>query len=135
MATKTTRKLQLSGTAKQADRAAKGLPKGAKCTVKGNTLTVKLPINFRPSSSGKSNLIASTGGFKAAGCKYQGHDLRISVNLYTYHENNPFAGDEFVEFQVPLGEGEKAKKMTLVSTLNTEVDDGVRLSVNVGYYA
>lgn len=51
-----------------------------KCTVKGNTLTIEVDLtkNLGPSTSGKSDFVANTGGFMAV----EGHDgVKMSLNV------------------------------------------------------
>lgn len=49
-------------------------------TIKGNTLVIELPIHVEPSKSGKTMLLASTGGFQGTTSTYQGKPVKISVN-------------------------------------------------------
>lgn len=44
------------------------------------TITIELPIDPRPSSTGKSTLVASTGGFVRNACQIEGKGVDISVN-------------------------------------------------------
>lgn len=43
-------------------------------------LYVQIPIAPRPSSSGRSTVVATTEGSHFASCKYQGHELHVSVS-------------------------------------------------------
>ena len=52
-------------------------------TIKGNEMTIVLPISPRTSKSGKSLVIASTAGNKSAGVEYDGKDVILGVNAYT----------------------------------------------------
>jgi hypothetical protein len=52
-----------------------------KTTIKGNILTIEIELNGKPpaSSSGKTKLAASTGGFTATGIDFLGKPLKLSV--------------------------------------------------------
>ena len=52
-----------------------------KTTIKGNTLFLEIPLQAPVlSKSGKSHIVATTGGFKAADTTYKGKPLKIAVN-------------------------------------------------------
>jgi hypothetical protein len=51
---------------------------------KAGTLTITLPLTPpRPSSTGKTNIVASTGGSFKTGQNVGGKPLTVSVNAYT----------------------------------------------------
>lgn len=52
-----------------------------KTTLKGNILTIEIELNANPpaSSSGKTKLAASTGGFTSTTVEFKGHPLKVSV--------------------------------------------------------
>jgi hypothetical protein len=52
-------------------------------TVDNDMLHVHIPIVTRQSSSGRSTVIASTGGCRFADCKYQGREVRLNL-IATY---------------------------------------------------
>ena len=53
----------------------------AKATVKGNTLHIEIPLETpRASKSGKSQIVASTGGFTSTTANVEGKAVRVSVN-------------------------------------------------------
>lgn len=51
-----------------------------KVEVKDGNLIVTLPIAPRPSSTGKSNLIASTSGYAMSTTMYEGKPIKVSLN-------------------------------------------------------
>jgi hypothetical protein len=52
-----------------------------KATVNGKTLTIEIPLQKpTPSKSGKSQIVASTGGFTATTATVDGKPVRLSVN-------------------------------------------------------
>lgn len=54
-----------------------------KAEIKGKDLVITIPIDEKPSKSGKNILIASTGGNKEQGdLKYKGKAVTVSVNAY-----------------------------------------------------
>jgi hypothetical protein len=53
-----------------------------KLSIKGNVLTVELPIEPFASKSGKSLVVASTKGNQATTVEYQGKPITIGVNAY-----------------------------------------------------
>ena len=53
-----------------------------KVEIKGNEIIVTLPISPRTSKSGKSTVIASTGGNIATSAEYEGQAVIIGVNAY-----------------------------------------------------
>ena len=52
-----------------------------KTTIKGNVLTIEIELNQNPpaSTSGKTKLAASTGGFVPTGHDFNGKPLKVSV--------------------------------------------------------
>jgi hypothetical protein len=48
----------------------------------GDKLVIEMPIHERSSKSGKSILIATTGGAVKDACKYNGKPVEVSVNAY-----------------------------------------------------
>jgi len=50
--------------------------------IEKDKITVTLPISPRTSASGKSTVIASTGGNKASTATYQGKPVICGVNCY-----------------------------------------------------
>lgn len=70
------------GTAKEKNTKLLGqeFGKGVRGSVTGNILTLQIPLDgdYGPSSSGKTDTVASTGGF----CKVPGSDdVSFSVNV------------------------------------------------------
>lgn len=53
-----------------------------KATVKGTTLILEIPISKKPSASGKSIVIATTGGNKESELQIDGKPVIIGVNAY-----------------------------------------------------
>ena len=53
-----------------------------KAEINGNELTITLPIAPHSSKSGKTTVIASTGGNKASTVQYEGKPVVIGVNAY-----------------------------------------------------
>lgn len=53
-----------------------------KAEIKDNNLIITLPIAPRTSKSGKSLVIASTGGNITVGLEYEGKPVIIGVNAY-----------------------------------------------------
>ncbi len=53
-----------------------------KVEIKNNELTIILPISPRTSKSGKSTVVASTGGNQPTACQYEGKPIIIGVNAY-----------------------------------------------------
>lgn len=52
-----------------------------KAEIKGNTLIITLPLQEpKASSSGKTMIIAGTGGFAATDVQHKGKAVKISVN-------------------------------------------------------
>lgn len=49
---------------------------------KVDVLTVKIPINERPSQSGKSTVIASTNGNQPKVLEYKGKPVILGLNAY-----------------------------------------------------
>lgn len=49
---------------------------------KAQTVTITLPLTQRPSASGKSVLLASTGGNAASGVEFDGREVIVGVNAY-----------------------------------------------------
>lgn len=64
-------------------------PNGAvSAKVVGNNLAVTIPMfTARLSSSRKTMLVASTGGFKVTGCKVNDRNLWINLNCYYYPQD------------------------------------------------
>jgi hypothetical protein len=62
--------------------------KGLKVWIKGENLVVELPMNVPPvrSWSGKSLVVATTGGVKRVPLEVDGRPLRIIVNAFIYDE-------------------------------------------------
>jgi hypothetical protein len=57
-----------------------------KATVVGTILVIEIPLESpRPSSSGKTLIVASTGGFKQTEAKVNGQLVAVSVNA-TIHK-------------------------------------------------
>ena len=56
--------------------------------VKGNKLVITLPLINPPreSSSGKTLLVATTGGNKETNLKIKGKSVIVGVNAYIYNE-------------------------------------------------
>lgn len=54
-----------------------------KCEIKGTDLVITIPIKEKTSGSGKSLVIASTGGNIEAGLQYKGKPVVIGLNAYT----------------------------------------------------
>ena len=50
--------------------------------IKNNQLIITLPISPRTSKSGKSLVVASTGGNQPTTCEYDGKPVVIGVNAY-----------------------------------------------------
>lgn len=48
---------------------------------KGSQVVITLPIEPMTSKSGKSLIIAGTGGFKPTSAQYEGKPVKISVNV------------------------------------------------------
>jgi len=53
-----------------------------KTEIKNNELIITLPISPRTSKSGKSTVIASTGGNIPTTCQYEGQVIVLGVNAY-----------------------------------------------------
>ena len=53
-----------------------------KVSIEKNEIVIRLPVakNPAPSKSGKTRLVATTGGFVDAGAQISGHPLRVAVN-------------------------------------------------------
>lgn len=52
-----------------------------KATVENNVLIIEIPLNTpRPSSSGKTLIVASTSGFMISTAEVDGKNVSISVN-------------------------------------------------------
>lgn len=53
-----------------------------KVSIEKNELVIRLPIHNtpKPSSSGKSLLIAGTGGFSSTSVEHKGKPVKVSVN-------------------------------------------------------
>lgn len=119
-------------------RAKKGLPEGSvvKLSKDKKTLSVKLPIDFRQSSTGKTYLIASTGGWQPTGVKVDGNELRLNANLTTRSDENPFEGQPHVEFDVELHEPSRKEggKMYTLAYERQRFEGGITLMANVGYF-
>lgn len=49
-------------------------------SIKNGVMTITLPVAERPSSSGKSTIVASTGGFQATATQHNGKPIQVSVN-------------------------------------------------------
>lgn len=49
-------------------------------SIKAGVMTITLPVAERPSSSGKSTIVASTGGFQATTTDHKGKPIQVSVN-------------------------------------------------------
>ena len=50
--------------------------------IEKNTLVITLPISPRTSKSGKSTVIASSGGNMATTAEYEGKPVVVGVNAY-----------------------------------------------------
>ena len=50
--------------------------------IEKDKITITLPISPRTSSSGKSTIIASSGGNKASSAMYEGRPVICGVNCY-----------------------------------------------------
>jgi hypothetical protein len=50
--------------------------------IENGKLLIELPIQPRPSNSGKTLLIASTGGAEKDACTFEGRPVAINVNAY-----------------------------------------------------
>ena len=48
----------------------------------GKTLTVEMEVSPRPSKSGKTMLLASSGGGKVTSEQFDGKDITINLNAY-----------------------------------------------------
>ena len=57
---------------------------GVKITINKaqNQMTIVMPIDPKPSGSGKSMVIASTRGNQPTGVKFEGKELTLGVNCY-----------------------------------------------------
>jgi len=53
-----------------------------KAEIRNDELVITLPIAPRTSKSGKSLVVASTGGNKPTTCKYDGKPVIVGVNAY-----------------------------------------------------
>lgn len=53
-----------------------------KVEIKGNEITITLPISPRPSKSGKTTVIASTAGNQASTAIYDKNAVIVGVNCY-----------------------------------------------------
>jgi len=53
-----------------------------KVELKNNELIITLPISARASKSGKSTVVASTGGNQPTACQYEGKPIIVGVNAY-----------------------------------------------------
>jgi len=53
-----------------------------KVSIEKGELVIRLPVakSPAPSKSGKTRLVATTGGFVDAGAQISGHPLRVAVN-------------------------------------------------------
>lgn len=49
-------------------------------SVVGGNLVVTIPISPRPSTSGKSTLVASTGGYQLSTATHDGKAIKVSLN-------------------------------------------------------
>ena len=53
-----------------------------KTEIKNNELIITLPISPRTSKSGKSTVVASTGGNQPTTCEYEGKPIIVGANAY-----------------------------------------------------
>lgn len=57
-----------------------------KAEIKGKILTITMEVKnpIKPSSSGKTLIVATTGGNKETSCKVKGKNLIVGCNAYIY---------------------------------------------------
>ena len=48
----------------------------------GKTLTVEMSVSPRPSKSGKTTLLASSGGGKITSAQFDGKDITVNLTAY-----------------------------------------------------
>ena len=55
-----------------------------KVEIKGNEVVITLPINnpLTPSKSGKSLMVATSGGIVETPCIYQNKPLKVGLNIF-----------------------------------------------------
>ena len=51
-------------------------------TIEGDELVIRLPISPRTSKSGKSLVVASSGGNQKTQAEYEGQQIVVGVNAY-----------------------------------------------------
>lgn len=54
-----------------------------KCEIKGDNLVITLPMGTpRPSSSGKTLVVATSGGNQETDCEVDGKKVKVGVNAF-----------------------------------------------------
>jgi hypothetical protein len=76
-----------TATAAKKEYKPRQLPKGADVDVKDGNFVITIPIERRPSSTGKSEILASTGGNCVVPIEFEGEEgkvIMMGLNIYSY---------------------------------------------------